>query len=273
MSLFETVAAARTLLFVPGDRPDRFPKAAASGADLVVVDLEDAVATGAKDAARAATAEWLADQPETVVRINPVGSVWWDGDVDMVRSAGCPVMLPKALADGTAALATALPAGTPLLPLIETAAGVVEAVATCGVPGVARPVLGHLDLAVQLGVDPDDRAALLAARSALVLAAAAAGCAPPVDGVTTALTDVERVAADAAYAASLGFGAKLCVHPVQVAAAAAAFTPTAEQVAWAGEVMAAGGDGVSAREGQMVDAPVLARARALLARARGRVQQ
>ncbi|WP_030454665.1 HpcH/HpaI aldolase/citrate lyase family protein [Herbidospora cretacea] len=246
----------RAALFVPGDRPDRFAKAAAAGADTIILDLEDAVAPAAKPAARAHVRAWLADGGPGMVRINARGTAWHDDDVALVTEFGCPVMIPKAesAADvfGTA------------YPLIETAAGLLNAREICAAPGVAQPAFGGVDMAAQLGVSPEDRTALLQARSLLVLAAAAAGAAAPLDGVTTDLTSEETLRGDAGHAASLGFGGKLCVHPKQVGPVLAAFTPSEEDLAWAREVLAASTGGVGVVRGQMIDKPVVDRARRLL---------
>ncbi|WP_299577143.1 CoA ester lyase [uncultured Williamsia sp.] len=259
---------ARTMLFVPGSRPDRFAKASAAGADLVVLDLEDAVAESDKVAARAACVDWLRAGNAAAVRVNAPTTGQWTDDVAALADLGAVVMMPKASDPGVVA---GLAARTPVIALVETAAGVAEARAIAAVPGVVRIALGHLDLCVELGVDPDDREALLVVRSSLVLAAAAAGSAPPVDGVTTSLRDVERLRSDVDHARRLGFAGKLCIHPAQVDTVHAAWAPSAEQVAWAREVLASVDDsaGAAAVGGAMVDPPVLARARHILAAADG----
>lgn len=258
------LTTARTLLFVPGDRPDRFAKAAASGADAVVVDLEDAVAPAAKDEARANAVSWLAAGNPAVVRVNAVGTPWHQADVAALAALAPAIMLPKAERAADLAL------GPAVIPLVETAAGVVSAAALCAAPGVLRPAFGSIDLATQLGVDPDSHPALLHARSALVLAAALAGCAPPIDGVTTALDDPDAVRRDTAHAVELGFTGKLCVHPRQVARVHDALRPTEEELAWATRVLAGSADGSAvAVDGHLVDRPVVERAERLLARAGG----
>jgi citrate lyase subunit beta/citryl-CoA lyase len=254
------IAAARSLLFVPGDRPDRFAKAAAAGADVVVLDLEDAVAPDAKVRARAHVVAWLAAGNPGVVRINAAGTRWHDDDVAAVRELASAVMVPKASRPDDLA---GLPS---VLPLIETAAGVAFAHVLCGVSTVVRPVFGSVDLAAELGVDPASHTALLHARSTLVVAAAAAGCAPPVDGVTTALTDEDAVRRDTEHAAALGFTGKLCVHPKQVEPVHAALRPSAAELTWARTVLAASTRGAVAVDGQLVDRPVVLRARRLLDR-------
>jgi citrate lyase subunit beta/citryl-CoA lyase len=154
-----------------------------------------------------------------------------------------------------------------VVPLVETAAGVAAARELCAAPGVVRAAFGSIDLAAQLGVDPNSRTALLHARSTLVLAAAAAGRAPPVDGVTTALDDPEALTSDTAHAVELGFTGKLCVHPRQLAPVHAALRPTDAELEWARSVLRAGTGGAVAVDGHLVDRPVLLRAERLLGRA------
>jgi citrate lyase subunit beta / citryl-CoA lyase len=246
----------RSFLFVPGDRPDRFAKAAASGADVVVLDLEDAVAPERKEQAREHVHHWLYGGNRAVVRVNAAGTPWHDDDVAAVGAA-VAVMVPKA--------EEPLDLGLLTIPLIETAAGVLNAFAICAGKSVLRPAFGSVDLAAQLGVDHRSHEALRHARSALVLAAAAAGCGAPIDGVTTALHSPDALDADLEHAITLGFRAKLCVHPRQVEAVNRAFTPTPEQLDWARGVLAVAENGsVSVHDGEMVDRPVVLRARALL---------
>jgi citrate lyase subunit beta/citryl-CoA lyase len=256
-----------TLLFVPGDRPDRFDKAVAAGADLVVVDLEDAVAPEAKDAARDHVVGWLAGGGRAAVRVNAPGDPAHDADVGALAPYPVPVMVPKAEDPAAlAGLSTRLHDETRLLALVETAVGVLAAPELAVVAGVDRLVLGTYDLAAQLGVSPDDRDAMAGARHALVLASAAAGLAPPVDGVTGDVGDDDRLRDDLAYAVRLGFGGKLCVHPRQVPVARESFLPSADAVAWARRVVeAADGSGAVLLDGAMVDKPVVDRARRILA--------
>lgn len=262
------LATARSLLFVPGDRPERFGKAAGSGADQIVLDLEDAVEPGHKVAARENVGRWLAGGGSGVVRINAVGTPWHAADLAMVAGHGCPVMLPKAdSAEVVLATAAVLPAAAPIIVLVESAAGILAAQTICAVSGVVRAAFGSVDLGAELGVDPADRGALALARSALVLASAAAGLAAPIDGVTVGLREEDVVYDDACAAARLGFGAKLCIHPSQVAIVNRAFTPTTAEIAYARSVVAAAGEGgAGVLDGKMIDRPVLERARRLLAR-------
>jgi citrate lyase subunit beta / citryl-CoA lyase len=267
MALHDDLAAARTLLFVPGDRPERFAKAVASGADLVILDLEDAVAPEAKNAARASVAAALSEGGRYAVRINAVGTPWFDDDLAMVATHDCVVMVPKAEDPATlAGTAAALPDSAPLVALLETAAGVLAAPAVAASPGVSRLALGSFDLAAQLGVEPTDRTALQVARSALVLASAAAGMSSPIDGVTGAVSDDVLLVAETEHARRMGFGARLCIHPRQVPLVAQALRPSEAQQAWARAVLAASSSsGVAVVGGEMVDKPVLDRARRLLA--------
>lgn len=261
------IAAARSLLFVPGDRPDRYAKAHASGADLVIVDLEDAVAPADKDAARAHVAAWLAAGHRPVVRINAPGTPWAEADLAVAAEHGCPVMVPKSQDPAALSELAARTAGRcPLIALIETARGVLRAHEVAGVQGVVRLAFGNVDLAADLGVAHDDHLALTHARSQVVLASAAAGLCPPLDGVTTAVRDADALDADVAHGRRLGFAGKLCVHPAQLAAVAAGFAPSESELAWARSVLAAG-DAVTTVDGRMVDKPVLDRARRLLSQA------
>ncbi|MEU3274295.1 CoA ester lyase [Saccharomonospora sp. NPDC006951] len=265
----DDVAAARTLLFVPGHRPDRFDKAAASGADGVVLDLEDAVGSADKAVAREHVRAWLAEGNSAVVRINGADTEWYEADVAACAGLATVVMLPKAERAGDIDRVAA-DSGAHVIPLVETAKGVVEAGAVCAAKATLRPAFGSIDLAAQLGVDPDSRTALLTSRSALVLAATAAGCAPPIDGVTTALRDEARLLGDITHAVELGFTGKLCVHPSQVGPAHAALAPDETEIEWAqGVLRAAAQESVAVYEGQMVDRPVLLRAERLLNRAAG----
>lgn len=254
-------------LFVPADRPQRYAKALASGAEAVIVDLEDAVAPADKEAARDALARWLDAPDETgrvVVRVNGADSPWFEADRALVtRSARvAAVMLPKA--DGASPWAAL--DGKPTIALVETAAGIAALESVAGAPGVVRLAFGSIDLQLDLGVEGDDDA-LLYFRSRLVLASRLAGLPAPVDGVCTSIDDAQALAAHVRRARRLGFGAQLCIHPSQVAAVNAGFRPSAEQLDWARRVIAAAagaGGAAVAVDGKMVDRPVLGRAQALL---------
>jgi citrate lyase subunit beta/citryl-CoA lyase len=267
-------ATARSFLFVPGDRPERFTRALASEADVVVVDLEDAVAPAAKQDALDNVLVLLGAGTEAVVRVNDVRTERGRADLAGLASLGVPVAVMVAKAEDADALAAAyanLPAGSVLLPLVETARGVLDARAVAQATGVARLVLGHLDLAAELGLDPDDTLRLWPARFALVAASAAAGLPAPVDGVTTEVRDADVVRRETATSLAGGFTAKLCIHPGQVAHVHAALAPAPEEVVAAERLLAAvAGRAVAVVDGRMVDRPVVLRAEAVLARARAR---
>lgn len=266
---FDTIAAAQTLLFVPGDRPDRFAKAVASGADDIVLDLEDAVASDRKIAARTEVRRWLEAGGRGVVRINPAESPWYDDDVHALQGLRCAVMLPKTSSgDQVRALLARLPDGSFVLPLLETATGILSAAPICATPGVVRAAFGNGDLSVELCLDPTNQVGLAAARSAVVLASAASHIAQPLDGVTIAYNNDQALLDDIQHALDLGFGGKLCIHPRQVPPVREAFIPSAEQIQWARNVVEAGRSGaVTTVDNTMVDRPILIRARQLLARA------
>lgn len=266
---------ARTLLFVPGDRPERFARAAASGAGGVLVDLEDAVAPEAKARARDAAVAWLAAH-DGYLRINATDTLWHDEDVAALAAARRlrGVVLPKsATADQVAVTARRLPEGVPVLALVESALGVREAAAIAEVPGVARLLFGSIDFALDAGITPSepDEPELLWARSALVVASRAAGLPSPLDGVYPRLDDDDEVglAASSRRSRGLGFGGRLCVHPQQIEPVHRAWQPTDAEREWARRVVSAAGDSAGAAvrvDGQMIDRPRLELARALLAR-------
>lgn len=260
-------AGARSLLFVPATRPDRIGKALSSGADVAIIDLEDAVAPHDKEAARGALAGVA---HRAAVRVNAFGTPWFGGDLQACRDARVPVvLLPKAdRPEFVARVVDAVPACA-VIAIIETAEGFANVDAVARAPGVARLAFGNLDLQAELGID-DNGEPLHYFRSRLVLASRLGRLNAPVDGVCTALDDEEALRAELDRARRFGFGGKLCIHPRQVAAVNAAFQPTADEIAWAGRIVAAAGSGAAARvDGRMVDAPVVARARELLRRGAG----
>jgi len=264
---------ARTLLFVPGNQPERFAKAAATAADLVIVDLEDAVPEESKATARDAVAQWLSADGQAAVRVNGTKSVHYQRDVTAL--SGLPglraVVVP--MADDPAALAvlhTLLGQDVEIVALIETALGIVRAVELASAPGVSRLAFGHLDFAADIDSSIEEEAMLMA-RSFLVVASRAAGLPGPVDGVTTALDDPAVSGADAARARRLGFAGKLCIHPTQVEAVNAAFSPTVDEIAWAHRIIEAStAGGVVRVDGHMVDAPVILKAQSILVRSKER---
>ena len=270
-------AVPRTYLFVPGNRPERFAKALASPADAVILDLEDAVSADAKAAAREAIAAWAvgadaALRARTLLRINDATSPHFADDLRLLAALGLnQAMLPKAespeqIAPVLAALAVKATAPG-VLALIESAAGVAHVDAIAATAGVQRLVFGTLDLALDLALDIRDSSEPLAyAASRLVLASRLAGLLSPVAGVTPQLDDPERLLADLAWSRRHGFGAKLCIHPSQVAPLHQAMAPSADDVRWAQRVLAAesASPGAAKLDGQMIDRPVVLRAQRTL---------
>ena len=260
----------RSFLFVPGDRPERFQKAWDSGADAVILDLEDGVPPDRKPFAREAVAGWLSPDRPVFVRVNGARTEWFPEDVRAVAHPGLRgIVLPKAeTADQVAKVARMIPEGTCVLPLVETAAGVLNARELAGAPRVERLVFGSIDLQLDTGIQGEGEE-LLYARSRLVLISRVAGILPPVDGVTTVIDDPGPLASDVDRARRLGFGGKLCIHPKQVAPVNRGFMPSEREISWARKVVEAvrtAGLGPIRVDGEMVDLPVVERAKAILGR-------
>jgi citrate lyase subunit beta/citryl-CoA lyase len=254
---------ARSYLYVPGNRPERFDKACAAGADEVIIDLEDAVQPAEKDAARHALAAWLTPERRVVVRVNAENSPWFKADLAACEGPGITgIILPKAERIGDEVIALCRRRSMALLPLIETAGGMAQAVVVAATECVQRIMFGTIDFQFELGIDGDGDE-LLAFRSQLVLASRLAGIQSPVDGPCTFWDDTARILDESRRVRRLGFGGKLCIHPKQVASVNAAFSPSAEEVAWATRVLeaakASGGAAVAV-DGRMVDRPVILKA-------------
>ena len=271
----QTVRATRSALFVPASRPERIPKALTSGADIIIVDLEDAVAADAKDMARDALAGFLDDNPEAgiLVRINGVGTPEHDADLAMcnARSGVAGIMLPKT--ESAAHVQAAAAGGKPVWPIVETAAAMLALAEIVRAPGVARIAFGSLDFGLDLGLNQNSEAALVIldhARCQILLHCRAAGLPAPLDGVHAAISDTEGLQRYAQRARDLGFAGMLCIHPSQVAGVHAAFAVSEKDLAWARSVVQEAertGSAAFRLDGEMVDAPVISRARELLARA------
>ena len=224
-------------LFVPGDRPERVPKAIAAGADGVIVDLEDAVAPDRKAAARC---DIPGDRSGVVrlLRINDAGTPWHPDDLAFAAGSGFDgVVLPKAEDAATVdAVRSRLRGGAAVVALVETARGLSAAGEIAA--AADRLAFGSLDYAEDMGC-AHTRQALLFARCRLVEAARLAAKPPPLDGVTAAAHDAEAASDDAAHAAQLGFGGKLLIHPRQIEPVRAAFRPDRASVEWAERVLRA----------------------------------
>lgn len=275
------IAEARSFLFVPASSPTRFSKALASGADAVIIDLEDAVPLSEKPAAREALrAFWPAVQADQrarlLVRINPAQSKFFAQDLALMQAlkpAG--IVLAKAeRAQDLAAIASSMGSQVLLLPLVESATGFAAANELAAAPQVCRLAFGNIDFQADLGLacGPDE-AELQPVRFGLVLASRLAGIAAPVDGVTLRTDDDELIAANTRRALRSGFAAKLCIHPKQIDPVHCAFAPSAQELDWARRVVeasASANGGAAQLDGKMIDRPVLLLAQRKLAMAKTR---
>ncbi len=263
-----------TALYVPGDRPKRFAKAAASGADAVVLDLEDAVLPAAKPAARAAVVAFLGQRPADLavqVRVNARSS--GQQVADLTALAGATGLTDVRLStvegpDDVTAVAAAVGPHVGLHAVVENAAGIEALAAVARCPGVVSVQLGEADLGSQLGLRGEEAFAPL--RSRLVVACAAAGLPSPMLSVYPDLADREGLVASCRSGRDAGFVGRSVVHPRQVAAVVEGFRPSADELERAGAVLAAlgSGDAVSVVGGRMVDAAMAGAARRVLELAR-----
>jgi citrate lyase beta subunit len=267
------LASARSALFVPANDERKWARALDSGADVVVLDLEDAIVPAEKGRARASVVRALrgrsSPSPLVLVRVNGLQTGWADEDLAVVAEASADgIVVPKS--DG-AALASLPPDGAPVVAIIETAAGLCSVHEVARHPRVRALLLGGADLAAELnlGYRPDGQE-LLFARSQLVLASAAARLRPPIDVVHLDVLAEEPLRAEALLARSLGMGAKACIHPGQVPVVNDVFSPSEQDIESAHEVVAAfavavaDGSGVTVVNGKMVDAPLVLKAERIL---------
>ncbi|GAA1000092.1 CoA ester lyase [Acrocarpospora macrocephala] len=265
----ERLRAARSLLFVPADDRRKVARAWTSGADAVVLDLEDAVAPARKDAARQLVSEVLPAAALLILRVNGTDTPWAAEDLRMLDGLSVDaVMLPKASPESLVALGDE---GPPVIALIETAAGLRRAYEIASHTRVVALALGGADLGAELGWAEDPAAAeLLHARSVLVVDSAAAGIRAPFDVVHLAVGDPDGARVEAEQARRLGLGGKLCIHPRQVPVVNTAFAPSQREREQAARVVQALdeamdlGSAVAVVDGKLVDAPVARRARATL---------
>jgi citrate lyase subunit beta/citryl-CoA lyase len=262
------------LLFCPATRPDRFAKAM-DRADMLIVDLEDAVAASEKDTARERMLEVLPelDMARTIVRVNPLDTD--DGQRDLAalaETAVQTVMLPKA----TDAAQLGELASFGVIALCETAAGVLHAPELARLENCIGLMWGGEDLMASLGGRASRRADgtyhdVVRLARAQILQAARAYEKAAIDAVYLAIDDLLGLSAESEEAATVGFTAKACVHPSHAAPIRAAFSAGDEQLRWARRVLAAAeshpDQGVFTHAGQMIDAPLLRHAETIVAAA------
>ncbi|NBE92773.1 CoA ester lyase [Nonomuraea sp. KC401] len=264
-----------TWLYVPGDRPERFGKAVASGADVVILDLEDAVAPARKDEARANAVAYLrsrADEPsgpQVHVRVNDLSAGRGRADLEAVGELADGVRLPKVESPAVLDLI----AGAPAYALLESAAGIVAAREIAAHPRVAGVALGEQDLAAELAVT--DEHAMNHLRLQVVLVAAAAGLPPVPMSVHPHVEDEAGLLASCRAGRALGLFGRTAIHPRQIPVIRRAFRPDDDEVARAAEIVEAAEraertdtGAIALPDGRFVDAPIVARARRTVALAR-----
>jgi len=271
----QTLAFSSNFLFVPGTRPERFSKALDSGANAVVLDLEDAVPEEdkemARNAIRSAWPSFTAEQKNRlVIRSNSPGSKFYAADLILAQELNIAcILIPKSEShDEINGAALVLP-NTAIIPMIETALGLENLREIANSNQVIRLALGNLDLQADLGMICDqNETELQTARFQIVLASRLAQIAPPIDGVTPSTDDVERISGDAQRAKRMGFGGKLCIHPKQVSIVKSAFMPSQNELDWAMRVIEAdqaSKGGAVKLDGRMIDRPVVLLAHRTLA--------
>ena len=263
------MAPLRSLLFVPATRPDRFMKAVRSGADGIILDLEDAVLPEDKMQARQHARRFLEAYQDSVpllVRINDATTSWFEEDARLATLSACQgVLLPKAESSSHIQQLTRF--GKPVYPIIETACGMGDIRELSGQPGVQALVFGSIDFCADTRV-AEDSTTLLAFRSEMVLASRIAGIQPPVDGVTTDIDDTAPLLAATTHARQMGFAGKLCIHPAQIPTVNHAFLPTEKEIRRAEAIVRMAEthpQGAFRLNGEMVDKPVILQARQLIA--------
>ncbi|GAC1645274.1 MAG: CoA ester lyase [Candidatus Dormibacteraceae bacterium] len=260
------VRAPRSWLFAPGHNEKLLRQVFDGGADVVLLDLEDAVPPDNKDRAREMVAEAAAGRP-CWVRVNKARSETCELDLEKVFRSALGIRIPKVESAADVAWVAERAPGVPLDCTIESARGVLAAFEIASAPACALLSYGGLDLAADLGI-PGGEQETLYARSYLVVAARSAGKPPPSDGVYPMLYDDDGFRKEAEAARRLGFFGKSAIHPRQVPIIHEVFAPSPEEVAWAKAVMEAfvqsGGAATRTASGEFVDTPVAERARRIL---------
>ncbi|MEB3438099.1 CoA ester lyase [Pseudomonas sp. A2] len=268
MVLHTLISTATTFLVVSGNRPEEFEKTHRLGADIVIIDLKDAVSSKDKALARENAAAWLTANPDeaTVVRIHPIGSVEYERDVALLSRCAKAIMLPQTEHAEDLHLVQKQLGKIAVIAVIESFKGVLHAQHIASAPGVIRLAFGSFDYTAERDVRPDDHHAQLLARSTLVLASSVAQLAGPIDAVMPDSEDESRIRPGAEYGRNLGFAGKLCAHPCQVNAVRLIYMPTADEIAWAKLVLAKATEAATSIDGaKPVDQFVIVQAEHLLA--------
>jgi citrate lyase subunit beta/citryl-CoA lyase len=277
-STAERLGQAVTFLFVPGDRPDRFSSAWNSGADAVILDLEASVHPDQKGRARDEVAKWLAKPQNAVlpvVRVNRPESEAFKEDLRSLSGLHNIVLMLSGAEMGSALSEVLLSSAQVVVAvlLVETARGIEQAVELASLAGVARLAFGNMDYETEMGLAPGRWGAVYPA-SRLAVASRCAGLPAPIAGVTSAIRSREDLDGDIEFERSLGFGAKMCIHPCQVDWARQAYAVSKAELEWAEQILEATRTSHAvAVAGQMIDRPVVERARRTLDRAQGKAKQ
>jgi len=260
---------ATSFLFVPGDRPERFSKAMDSGAEIVIIDWEASVIPDRKLIAREATLDFVQNCDQThkiALRVNPIQSDYFVEDYMLIRLLSvCGVFLTMAESSKDIDFARkVLPDSLPFVAMIETAKGLVKANELASCEGVCRLAFGNMDYQTDLGLT-DDRAGMIYPSSVIAVASRSAGLPQPIAGVTANFSDSVFFHENATFEKSLGYSAKLCIHPKQILWAHNVFDPSEQDVVWANTIIAATQQSHAVQiNGIMIDRPVIERAKKIL---------
>lgn len=259
---------ARSYLFVPANRVDRYEKALNTHADVIIIDLEDAVPVELKQSARESLKHWLSENPEknVMLRVNSRQSEWFIDDIQLVLFSNIRgVVLPKTESSSDVEAVIAI-RDTDVFALIETAKGFANVRSIAATPSVCALMFGSIDFQLDMEMNGGYQE-LLSFRNEIVLASKLAAIDAPIDGVTVDFKDEALVNQESLAAKNLGFAGKLCIHPNQVDIVNQAFSYSKAEMDWANRVLhkaeLAQGQALSL-DGKMIDLPVILKAQKIL---------